>query len=318
MDFLPVREEIYDLCFPDRWEGDHRIQPSSRSCIRRLTAGPWASCPGTTVRRLESCIVSVNGPHRRSPSMNCTRMPWVVTFLAIFPLSCHPSEEAAVAQEPPGILLRVEGDVPRTLELIATDLARLPHRTVRAKDHDGRESTFQGVPLVEVLKAAGVKFGNDLRGPAWQHISSSRQPTATGSCSRSPAGSGPHRPRHPPGQPPRREATRRKGRTPAHRRPGRETPLTLGTAGHLAQIEACLTGVPGLFPPIALGRDLSIRTSVALLKDKAIVPDVLLQSHSASLDLTFYDGEQSPREYRNEIFASEHGSWNRARAPDTR
>ena len=31
------------------------------------------------------------------------------------------------------------------------------------------------------------------------------------------------------------------------------------------------------------------------LKDKVIVPDVLLQSHSASLDLTFYDGDQFPR-----------------------
>jgi glucose/arabinose dehydrogenase len=49
------------------------------------------------------------------------------------------------------------------------------------------------------------------------------------------------------------------------------------------------------------------------LKDKTIVPDVLVQSHSASLDLTFYDGEQFPRAYRNDIFASEHGSWNRAR-----
>jgi molybdate-binding protein len=26
LDFLHVREEIYDLCFPDRWKGDHRIQ----------------------------------------------------------------------------------------------------------------------------------------------------------------------------------------------------------------------------------------------------------------------------------------------------
>jgi molybdate-binding protein len=26
LDFLPVREEVYDLCFPDRWEGDPRIQ----------------------------------------------------------------------------------------------------------------------------------------------------------------------------------------------------------------------------------------------------------------------------------------------------
>jgi glucose/arabinose dehydrogenase len=49
------------------------------------------------------------------------------------------------------------------------------------------------------------------------------------------------------------------------------------------------------------------------LKDKVIVPDVLVQSHSASLDLTFYDGTQFPRAYRNDVFASEHGSWNRAR-----
>ena len=49
------------------------------------------------------------------------------------------------------------------------------------------------------------------------------------------------------------------------------------------------------------------------LKDKSIVPDVLLQSHMASLDLTFYDGEQFPSAYRNDAFAAEHGSWNRAR-----
>ena len=49
------------------------------------------------------------------------------------------------------------------------------------------------------------------------------------------------------------------------------------------------------------------------LKNKTIVPDVLLQSHSASLDLTFYDGKAFPEEYRGDIFASEHGSWNRAR-----
>ena len=49
------------------------------------------------------------------------------------------------------------------------------------------------------------------------------------------------------------------------------------------------------------------------LKDKVIVPDVLLQSHMASLDLTFYDGDSFPEQYRNDIFASEHGSWNRER-----
>lgn len=49
------------------------------------------------------------------------------------------------------------------------------------------------------------------------------------------------------------------------------------------------------------------------LKDKVIVPDVLLQSHMASLDLTFYDGGTFPKEYLYDAFASEHGSWNRAR-----
>jgi len=48
------------------------------------------------------------------------------------------------------------------------------------------------------------------------------------------------------------------------------------------------------------------------LKEKALVPDVLLQPHNASLQLTFYEGAQFPAEYQGDIFASEHGSWNRA------
>lgn len=46
--------------------------------------------------------------------------------------------------------------------------------------------------------------------------------------------------------------------------------------------------------------------------DSVIVPDVLVQAHSASLGLTFYDGTQFPEEYRGDLFAAEHGSWNRA------
>jgi glucose/arabinose dehydrogenase len=48
------------------------------------------------------------------------------------------------------------------------------------------------------------------------------------------------------------------------------------------------------------------------MKDKAIVPDILLQPHNASLGLTFYDGKQFPEEYHGDLFAAEHGSWNRA------
>jgi glucose/arabinose dehydrogenase len=49
------------------------------------------------------------------------------------------------------------------------------------------------------------------------------------------------------------------------------------------------------------------------LADKVLTPDVLVQSHSASLNLVFYDGEQFPAEYRGDIFAAFHGSWNRKR-----
>jgi glucose/arabinose dehydrogenase len=48
------------------------------------------------------------------------------------------------------------------------------------------------------------------------------------------------------------------------------------------------------------------------LKDKVITPDVVLQPHNASLQLMFYDGKQFPSEYRGDIFAAEHGSWNRS------
>ena len=47
------------------------------------------------------------------------------------------------------------------------------------------------------------------------------------------------------------------------------------------------------------------------LQAKTIVPDVLLQPHHASLQLTFYDGKQFPAEYSGQIFAAQHGSWNR-------
>ena len=48
------------------------------------------------------------------------------------------------------------------------------------------------------------------------------------------------------------------------------------------------------------------------LKSKVLTPDVLLQPHNASLEMTFYEGTQFPAEYRGDIFASEHGSWNKA------
>ena len=46
---------------------------------------------------------------------------------------------------------------------------------------------------------------------------------------------------------------------------------------------------------------------------RVLVPDVLVQAHSATLNLCFYDGKQFPEEYHGDIFAAFHGSWNRTR-----
>lgn len=48
------------------------------------------------------------------------------------------------------------------------------------------------------------------------------------------------------------------------------------------------------------------------LKEKVTVPDVMLQSHSAPLNLTYYNGKQFPSEYDGDLFVTSHGSWNRA------
>jgi len=49
------------------------------------------------------------------------------------------------------------------------------------------------------------------------------------------------------------------------------------------------------------------------LKDKVTVPDVLMQAHSAPLQMVFYQGDNFPSGYVGSAFAAMHGSWNRAK-----
>ncbi len=44
---------------------------------------------------------------------------------------------------------------------------------------------------------------------------------------------------------------------------------------------------------------------------KAIVPDVLVTSHSAALGIVFNEGNMFPKEYLGDAFVAFHGSWNR-------
>jgi len=48
------------------------------------------------------------------------------------------------------------------------------------------------------------------------------------------------------------------------------------------------------------------------LVEKAIIPDVSVGPHTASLGLAFYTDNKFPEKYKNGAFVGQHGSWNRA------
>lgn len=49
------------------------------------------------------------------------------------------------------------------------------------------------------------------------------------------------------------------------------------------------------------------------LKDKITIPDVFMQTHSAPLQIEFYEGDNFPAEYKGSAFVTLHGSWDRSR-----
>ena len=50
------------------------------------------------------------------------------------------------------------------------------------------------------------------------------------------------------------------------------------------------------------------------LVSRTIMPEVLIQSHSAALGMAFYDGDTFPEKYQNGAFVAFRGSWNRGEA----
>src|SRR5258707_1355271 len=60
---------------------------------------------------------------------------------------------------------------------------------------------------------------------------------------------------------------------------------------------------------IGTGQEVSLPMTQMI---KAIVPDVPLGSHTASLGLLFYDKKAFPAKYQDGAFVAQHGSWNRS------
>lgn len=62
------------------------------------------------------------------------------------------------------LTVRIGEETPR--KFTSADLELLPHQTVKAADHGGKEAEWSGVPLYQILQHAGLSFGDSLRGPA--------------------------------------------------------------------------------------------------------------------------------------------------------
>jgi DMSO/TMAO reductase YedYZ molybdopterin-dependent catalytic subunit len=71
-----------------------------------------------------------------------------------------PASTPALAQ------ISVAGDIAAPLILKADDLANMPRETVTIPDSDGTKVAYEGVPLREILKRAGLPQGKQLRGKA--------------------------------------------------------------------------------------------------------------------------------------------------------
>ena len=86
-------------------------------------------------------------------------------FSAVLP--AQTASPAPSSQTPPAtteLKIAVTGDVPTPLTLTAGDLAAMPRETAEITEQDGQKIAYEGVPLQELLKRAGVAFGREMRG----------------------------------------------------------------------------------------------------------------------------------------------------------
>ncbi len=87
-----------------------------------------------------------------------------ILLLAGFSIWLVSAQTAAPTSAPPELTIR--GDIPETVILKTADLAQLPRETVGVADQDGTQINYEGIPLREILKRAGVPLGKELRGKA--------------------------------------------------------------------------------------------------------------------------------------------------------
>lgn len=77
------------------------------------------------------------------------------------------SSSTPAAQAASGPALAVNGDVTTPLSLSLDDLRQMPRKMLTVMNsHNHKQETYEGVPLAELLKRAGMPQGESLRGAA--------------------------------------------------------------------------------------------------------------------------------------------------------
>jgi DMSO/TMAO reductase YedYZ molybdopterin-dependent catalytic subunit len=98
--------------------------------------------------------------------MMLTRPLAGIFLLAAFSCWFASAQTTTPSAPSPELSLTIRGDIAETLVLKIADLAQLPRETVAVTDQDGAQVNYEGIPLREVLKRAGVPLGKELRGKA--------------------------------------------------------------------------------------------------------------------------------------------------------
>lgn len=95
----------------------------------------------------------------------CCARPGAPTQTARPLTSPSATQAPANDSKPHGAQLAIVGDVATPLSLSVADLGGFPHKSLTVmNEHTGKEETYQGVPLAELLRRAGVPQGSALRG----------------------------------------------------------------------------------------------------------------------------------------------------------
>jgi DMSO/TMAO reductase YedYZ molybdopterin-dependent catalytic subunit len=83
------------------------------------------------------------------------------------PSTPAPTSALSVNKDTSPAVLRIAGNVTTSLTLSVAELKSLPRKTLKVLNpHENKEETYEGVPVPELLRKAGVPQNGKLRGSA--------------------------------------------------------------------------------------------------------------------------------------------------------